>query len=113
LTTIVSVFYARFYDYQISCAHFCNRPCQHLRCASSVTDPDRIAITGKTPRAQKSGCHQCSLTGCRSCGFLFARRETHSQTKGNSRDFALAGGGEHGTCFGFASGKAQSQKSED
>src|SRR6266516_2663645 len=40
LTTIRPLLYTRRYDYQISCAHFCNRPCQHLSCASSVTDPD-------------------------------------------------------------------------
>ena len=54
LNTIRPLLYTRRYDYQISCAHFCNRPCQHLSCASSVTDPDRIAFTGKTPCAQKS-----------------------------------------------------------
>src|SRR5438045_5374091 len=80
LTTIRPLLYTRRYDYQISCAHFCNRPCQHLSCASSVTDSDRIPFTGKTPCAQKSrsdglaGCSNFALPGCSNCGVPFARR---------------------------------------
>jgi hypothetical protein len=58
LTTISPLGYARRYDYQISCAHFCNWPCQHLCCPSSIARPGpvarSIAFTGKTSHAQKS-----------------------------------------------------------
>ena len=52
LTANLLVVYARRYDYQISCSRFCNRTCERLRCASSVSHPGRItcpiAFTGKT-----------------------------------------------------------------
>ena len=58
LTTILPLLYTRRHDYQISCAHFCNRPCQHLSRASSIAHPRWvarcIAFNGKTPHAQKS-----------------------------------------------------------
>ena len=64
-TTILPLLYTRRYDYQVSRAHFSNRPCQHLRCASSIAQPGRItrcvAFTGKTSHAQKSRSN--SLTG--------------------------------------------------
>ena len=43
LTTILPLRYTHCYDYQICCAHFFNRLCQPLRCASSITSPGRVA----------------------------------------------------------------------
>ncbi len=59
LTTIRPLLYTLRYDYQISCAHFSNRHCEHFCCASSITRPSRVAsgITfarEKTSHAQKA-----------------------------------------------------------
>src|SRR5438552_10024869 len=43
LTTILPLCYTYYYDYEISCSHFCNRTCHPLRCASSITQPGRVA----------------------------------------------------------------------
>ena len=42
LTTIL-LRYTYYYDYEISFCHFCNRTCHRLRCASSITQPGRVA----------------------------------------------------------------------
>ena len=60
------------YDYQIYYPHFCNRPCQHLSCARSISHPRWVA-------------RGIAFTGCRSNGLPFAHRETHSHTEGNPR----------------------------
>jgi hypothetical protein len=46
LTTILPRRYTYYYDYEISCCHFCNRTCHRLRCARSITQPGRVAFTG-------------------------------------------------------------------
>src|SRR2546430_16869631 len=43
LTTILPLRYTYYYDYEICCSHFCNRTCHRLRCASSITQPGRVA----------------------------------------------------------------------
>src|SRR5206468_10950433 len=43
LTTILPLRYTHYYDYEISCCHYCNRTCHRLRCASSITQPGRVA----------------------------------------------------------------------
>src|SRR5207253_8821267 len=43
LTTILPLRYTHYYDYEISCCHFCNRTCHRLRCARSITHRERVA----------------------------------------------------------------------
>src|SRR6266704_1919727 len=63
LTTILPLRYTYYYDYEISCCHYCNRTCHRLRCARSITHRERVA--------------RCiSFTGCESVAF------THQVTSG-------------------------------
>src|SRR6266487_4449398 len=43
LTTIPPLRYTHCYDYQICCPHFFNRLWQPMRCARSITHPERVA----------------------------------------------------------------------
>jgi hypothetical protein len=115
LTTILPLLYTQRYDYQISRAHFCNRSCHYLPCASSITHPERItrciAFTRKTSHAQKS--RSDGRTGWGNCGIAFARGEAHSQNENDGRccDFALAGCSSCGVTF--ARRETCSQRKDD
>jgi hypothetical protein len=62
------------YDYQISCPHVCNWTCHRLRCASSITHPERIA-------------NRITLTGGEGC-IAFTRRVANgfAQSKTDSEE---------------------------
>src|SRR5437868_10914171 len=58
LTTIPPFRYTYYYEYKISCRHFCNRACHYLRCARSITQPSRVARCVAFTRRVASGFAQ-------------------------------------------------------